>query len=269
MMYLVRGTGPVGGTGASVEEVLPGEWYADLPPPPGPVSAHLLGGSAEELPPLTRLYGAAGRTEGTVLSGRRDRRGAGRPVALIGSTEGRRWAVVYGEGTWRWAARSAEGLFLYRGLFAGMAGWLVERSAAQPVQLAEPAIRAGDSVRWRAAPGVRDLEVRLEDASGSIVWSGRGPDSAGAIAGPPLARGDARFTATGSAEDGQFRIGRPFHVNEGTEVLPHALGPPLDVWAEVPERDPVNGSEPPVWPFAAAVVLLCAEWLWRRRIGLR
>jgi hypothetical protein len=270
VMHLVKGTGPVPGTGVSAEQALPGEWYAELPPPPGPVSAHLLGGAAEDLPPLTRLYGAAGATEGSVLSGRRDRRGIGRPVAVIGSTEGRRWAVVHGEGSWRWAVRSGRGPSLYRGLFAGMTGWLVERSAPPPVQLAEPAARAGDSVRWRTAVDVRDLEVRLEDASGSVVWSGTGPDSAGAMAGPPLDRGDARFTATGRARDVPFRIARPFHVNAESEALPHAPGPPLDVRPRAVGDDPVvPRSEPPVWPFAVALVLLCAEWLWRRRIGLR
>ena len=270
VMHLVKGTGPVPGTGISVEEALPGEWYADLPPPAGPVSAHLLGVAAEDLPPLTRLYGGTGETEGSVLAGRRDRRGAGRPVAVIGSTEGRRWAVVHGEGAWRWAARPGQGLSLYRGLFAGTTGWLLERSASRPVQLLEPAPRAGDSVRWRAAADVRDLEVRLEDASGSVVWSGIGPDSVGALTGPPLDRGDARFTATGSARDVPFRIVRPFHVNAEPEALPHAPGPAFDVRPHEVGKDPAApGSEPPVWPFAAAVVLLCAEWLWRRRIGLR
>ena len=270
VMHLVKGTGPVPGTGVSVEQVLPGEWYADLPPPPGPVSAHLLGGAAEDLPPLTRLYGGAGETEGSVLSARRDRRGAGRPVAVIGSTAGRRWAVVHGEGAWRWAARPGRGLSLYRGLFAGMTGWLVERSAPEPVHLVNPAARAGDSVRWRAAADVRDLLVRLEDGSGSVVWSGNGPDSSGALAGPPLDRGDARFTATGSVRDVPFRIARPFHVNAESEALPRVPGPALDVRPRQVGKDPAErGSEPPVWPFAAAVVLLCAEWLWRRRIGLR
>jgi hypothetical protein len=82
-----------------------------MPPPPGPVSAHLIGVDAGELPPLTRLYGSTGRADVSVLSGRRDRRGTESPIALLGSTEGRRWAVVQGEGTWRWAARGGGGAF--------------------------------------------------------------------------------------------------------------------------------------------------------------
>ena len=270
VMHLVRGEGPVSGTGVSVREALPGEWYVEMPPPPGPVSAHLIGVDAGELPPLTRLYGSTGRADVSVLSGRRDRRGTESPIALLGSTEGRRWAVVQGEGTWRWAARGGQGLSLYRGLFAGLTRWLVERSAPQPIQLVDPYLRSGDSVRWRVAPDVGDLAVRLEDASGAVVWS-RGPsDSVIAIVGPPLQRGDARLFATGTTGGTPFRIGRPFHVNLRLEEMPNRVGLPLEVRPDdaVKERaDP--RSDPPVWPFAVAIVLLCVEWLWRRRVGLR
>jgi hypothetical protein len=270
VMHLVRGTGLVPGTGVMVEEALPGEWYAETPPPPSPVSAHLLGVELVDLPPLSRLYGSTGSVDGSVLSARRDRQGGPRPVAVIGSTEGRRWAVVNGEGAWRWAARGDQGLALYRGLFAGITRWLVERTAPMPVQLSDLSPRTGDSVRWRVAPNVRDLAIRLEDSSETVVWSDTSLGSATAITGPPLERGEARFVATGNAGGVPFQIHRPFHVNAGAEELPNAAGPPLDVRPDdmVGERN-VAGSEPIVWPFAAAILLLCAEWLWRRRVGLR
>ena len=270
VMHLVRGTGLIPGTGVTVEEALPGEWYVETPPPPSPVSAHLLGAELLDLPPLSRLYGSTGSVDGSVLSARRDRQGGARPVAVIGSTEGRRWAVVHGEGAWRWAARGDQGLVLYRGLFAGMTRWLVERTAPMPVQLSDLTPRSGDSVRWRAAPDVRDLAIRLEDGSDTVVWSETSLDSATAIAGPPLERGDARFVATGSVGGVPFQIRRPFHVNAGAEELPNAAGPPLDVRpADLLGERNVAGSEPLVWPFAAAIVLMCAEWLWRRKVGLR
>jgi len=269
LMHLVRGTGLVPGTGVTVEEALPGEWYAETPPPASPVSAHLLGAEVLDLPPLSRLYGSTGSVDGLVLSARRDRQGGTRPVAVLGSTEGRRWAVVHGEGAWRWAARGGQGLALYRGLFAGMTRWLVERTAPRPVQLSDPSPRTGDSVRWRAAPDVRDLAIRLEDGSGSVVWSDTSLDFATAIAGPPLERGDARFVATGNVGGVPFQISRPFHVNAGAEELPNATGLPLDVRPDdIPGERNVAG-EPIVWPFAVAILLLCAEWLWRRKIGLR
>ena len=270
VMHLVRGTGPVPGTGVSVQEVLPGEWYVRTPPPPGPVSAHMMGVDPQDLPPLSRLYGSTGRAGGSVLSGQRDRRGSASPIALLGPAEERRWAVVQAEGAWRWAARGDQGLALYRGLFAGMIRWLVERTAPQPIQLSDPYVRSGDSVRWRVAPEVRDLAMRLEDASGTVVWSSSPSDSATTITGPPLERGDARFVATGATGESQFRIARPFHVNARLEEMPNPVGPPLDVRPDdAADGRAAPGSDPPVWPFAAAIVLLCVEWLWRRKIGLR
>ncbi|MBT8478001.1 MAG: hypothetical protein KJO06_03725, partial [Gemmatimonadetes bacterium] len=270
VMYLVRGPGSVPGTGVAATEPLPGEWYAETPPPAGPVSAHLIGVDAQELPPLSRLYGSTAASDGAVLSGRRDRRGPVRPVAMIGSISERRWAVVLGEGSWRWAARGDPGISLYRGLFAGMIRWLVERSTPQPLQRVDPVVRSGDSVRWRAAPDVRDLSVQLQDTSGAVVWSHVASDTASAITGPPLGRGDARFVATGTIGGASFRMEQPFHVNGRTEELPNRVGVPLDVRPAGPmARRTVPGSDPPVWPFAAAIILLCAEWLWRRRVGLR
>lgn len=270
VMHLVRGTGLVPGTGVSVQEVLTGEWYVQTPPPPGPVSAHMMGVDPQDLPPLSRLYGSTGGVGGPVLSGQRDRRGPSRPVALLGPAAGRRWAVVQAEGAWRWAARGDEGLALYRGLFSGMVRWLVERTAPQPIQLSDPYVRSGDSLRWRVAPEVRDLAIQLEDASGTVVWSSSPSDSATRITGPPLGRGDARFVVSGTTRGNPFRLARPFHVNARLEEMPNPIGPALDVSPDAAAGGrTAPGSDTPVWPFAAAIVLLCVEWLWRRKIGLR
>jgi hypothetical protein len=270
VMYLVRGPGAVPGTGVTVGEPMSGEWYAEMPPPPGPVSAHLIGVDAQDLPPLSRLYGSTAPADRAVLSSRRDRRGPVSPVAVLGSNSERRWAVVLGEGSWRWAARGDPGIALYRGLFAGMIRWLVERAVPQPVQRMDPVVRSGDSVRWRVAPGVRDLSVQVHDSSGAIVWSHVASDSASAIIGPPLGRGNARLVARGRTLGASFRIDQPFHVNGRTEELPNRVGDPLNVGlgGAVAERAR-PGSDSPVWPFAVAIVLLCAEWVWRRRMGLR
>ena len=188
----------------------------------------------------------------------------------MGPAGDRRWAVVQAEGAWRWAARGDEGLALYRGLYVGMIRWLVERTAPQPIQLSDPYVRAGDSLQWRVAPEVRDLAMQLEDASGDVVWSSSPPDSVTRITGPPLERGDARFIATGTTRGNPFRIARPFHVNARLEEMPNHIGPVLDVGHDAAAGGrTVPGSDPPVWPFAAAIVLLCVEWLWRRKIGLR
>lgn len=270
VLHLVKGPGRIPGTDAVVQEELPGEWYAEVPPPAGPVSAHLLEVEAAGLPPLVRQWSSPDGIQGPVLWSRRDRRGPVRPVAATGSSGARRWAVVYGEGTWRWAARSAEGLSLYRALYAGMFGWLVERTAPRPVQLSDSHVRSGEPVRWRVAPEVRDLLVTVENASGAVVWSDSLPVPARQITGPALGEGEARFVAIGSVRGSPFRIDRPFHVNAGLEEMPGVTSPPLEVRPEGGDPEAaVPASDPPVWPLALAIGLLCAEWMWRRRIGLR
>ena len=271
VLHFVRGPGAVPGTDLTIREALPGEWYVQAPPPPSPVSAHLLGAETVDLPPLSRLFASTGRSEWAVLSARQDRRGATRPVALMGSTDDRRWAVVHGEGTWRWAARGERGLPLYRGLFSGIAGWLVERSATQSVELRDRSPGAGDALRWRLAPDVRDLRIDVEDSSGQVVWSDSPTGPAESITGPQLPAGDARFVAEGKVGSGAFRIVTPFHVRGGDESLPRPAGPALEVRPARADDGSARGPRAgtPVWPFAAAIVILCAEWVWRRRVGLR
>ncbi len=189
----------------------------------------------------------------------------------MGSTDDRRWAVVHGESTWRWAARGERGLPLYRGLISGMVGWLVERTVSQPVRLQDPSPGHGEALQWRLAPDVRDLRIEVEDSSGRVVWSDSLAGPAESIDGPTLPAGDARFVAEGRIGSGDFHVVRPFHVGGGDESLPRPSGPALDVRPSRAEdgstRGPRGGT--PVWPFAAAIVMLCAEWLWRRRVGLR
>jgi hypothetical protein len=271
ILHLARGAGPVPGTPVNIGETLAGEWYPVTPPPPGPVAAFLLGLDPAALPPVLRLRGSSGRADQAVLAARQDRRGALRPVAVIGADGTRRWAVVLSEGTWRWAARGAVGMDLYRGLYGGLAAWLLEQAAPAPVRLDDPTPAAGETVRWRVAPDVRDLTLELRDAAGTLVWS----DSSGVppptVTGAGLAAGDARFVARGRAGDAAFQVERPFHVASSAELAPRLQGPAIDVGAAIdaiPERMRGGGS-PPVWPLAAAVLLLCAEWMWRRRVGLR
>ncbi len=271
VLHFVRGPGAVPGTDLTIQEALPGEWYVEVPPPASPVSAHLLGTGTVDLPPLPRLFGSTGRFDWTVMSARQDRRGATRPVAVMGSTDDRRWAVVHGESTWRWAARGERGLPLYRGLISGMVGWLVERTVSQPVRLQDPSPGHGEALQWRLAPDVRDLRIEVEDSSGRVVWSDSLAGPAESIDGPTLPAGDARFVAEGRIGSGDFHVVRPFHVGGGDESLPRPSGPALDVRPSRAEDGSTRGRRggTPVWPFAAAIVMLCAEWLWRRRVGLR
>lgn len=270
LLFLVRGSGPVPGTPVSASDPQPGEWFAVTPPPPGPVGASLLGVESGALPPLTRLFGSAAGRFPVALEARLDRLDSPRPAVGLGTDGARRWAVVLGEGTWRWATRRGEGMALYRGLYEGIGRWLTEREVSWPVELLDPAPRAGDSLLWRVAPGVRDLSLRLEEPGGNVLWSESVLEPAGTLAGPPLRTGEARLVVTGSVSGDPFRLERPLHGNASREFVPRTTSPGLRSEPERPvERGGDRPDRPPVWPFAVAVGLLSAEWLWRRRVGLK
>jgi hypothetical protein len=271
VLFLARGTGPVPGSAIEIREALGGEWYVTDPGPASPVSPYVMSSVFDGLPPLSRLYVSSGRSDWAVLQARRDRRGGQRPLAVMGGDGSRRWAVLQGEGTWRWAARGGSGLSLYRGLFAGITGWLLERTLPQPIQLEEPAPREGDRLRWRVAPDVRDLVIAVTGEDGALQWSDSLDTPGVRVDGPRVSTGPSSFSAIGRTPEKSFSVYRPLYVGASRELVPHVPGPPLDVDAPglTGERPGAGRARPSVWPFIAAAALLCAEWLWRRRSGLR
>ena len=269
VLYLARGAGPLPGTDLSVDGGAPGDWYVSSPPPAGPVAAQLAGMVESDLPPLSPVRGVEGPGRSPVLEARRDRQGAARPIVVLASAAERRAAAVLAEGTWRWAARGGDGRAAYRTMYSSLVRWLGDRAASVPVQLSDASPRAGDSLRWRVAPEVRDLVIRVDDAGGEPVWTGESAADGNAPAGAPMSTGEARYTATGRVGDRPFRVSAPFYIAAGREDIPGPMGPALDVSASGVGTGSLPGSDPPVWPFALSLALLCAEWVWRRKVGLR
>ncbi len=56
---------------------------------------------------------------------------------------------------------------------------------------------------------------------------------------------------------------RPVHILAAFVLVPAVIGVATAGGSEVP------GRSRPVWPFLLAALLLCFEWTWRQRIGLR
>jgi hypothetical protein len=270
VLFLVRGAGRVPGTDVRAIEPLDGEWFADTPAPPGPIGAALLGIDAREQPPIGRLFRSVTGGSSAALAARRDRVDGSEPMVVLSSDSGRRRAVVLGEGTWRWATRPDEGIALYRGLYEGLGRWLTERVIPRPVELIESGPRAGDSLVWRVAPAVRDLSLRIESPEDGVIWFDSLPEPGERVVGPRIGEGEIRAVATGSVDGDPFRLVRPVHGNASLEYVPRPTSPELRsavaVRKEVSEH---RRDRPPVWPFAIAIVLLCAEWFWRRRVGLK
>ena len=250
-----------------------GEWYASSDVPPSPVAGTLAGLDFDALPPLGELFlvadwvgvapplqvrlGGSGRAEAAVIL---DRQGGARRV------------IPLTQGYWRWAAREGEPREAYRRLWAALAGWLLQDDAG--LQVAEvrpeaPVVSRGEATRWRI-PGEAEDSVRLElrDSTDAVVAEAVLPGGGTAV-GPELGPGPYRWSATDLAGEAAGS-GRLDVARTTDELLP----PPIEPDApEVTTRQAgfQGGGDlrTMVWPYALVILLLCLEWIGRRRVGLR
>ena len=269
-LFLAEGAGDVPGTGARLTGPLPGEWYPSGPVPASPASALLAEADLDLLPPVRELYAVEPPGRWSVINANRNRRGEGRPLLTAAEAGGRRWAVAAASDWWRWALRGGDPRRVYEGVFSGVVGWLTEDATPRLVSLVRsPAV--GQPPVWSIRPGSAEVRIRLFDATGAEVWS----DSAAApppeVIGPVLPPGLFEAVVTATGPDGPVELRRPVEVaTDPAEYLPGPVADPLAIAARAVARPPMDVRPPrPVWPFLLAVCLLCAEWVWRHRIGLR
>ena len=268
VLWLARGPGPVPGSSLRVGAPRPGEWYPGGPAPSSPIAGYLGGLDDPSLPPVGRLFALEGQ-DWTPLELRRNRTGAGEPP-IGGSRSGeRRRIVVAAEGFWRWASRAGETREVYRSMFAGLAGWLLEAAGRRPLELVRTRLPAGDTIRWRAAPEVDEVRLTVRDSAGGLIWSDTLAPPDTLIAGPPAPEGTLLFEAEGRLGTESFRVGRPFEAEGAArELAAREPGDPLDDALAASGLATVRAGRA-VWPFVLAALMLCGEWFWRRRIGLR
>lgn len=241
-----------------------GEWFA-MAAPVSPLAPALGVIPFDSLPPLSvapLLPAAEWQGLLTHRGGAPDDR---RP-ALVGWETPRRIAVLGASGFWRWRFRGGVKSDAYSALFGALYDWLAagrtDRRAVVPD--GEP-LRAGMPVRWRRgapADSVANVVIVRKDATAQRrTVSVRFADGANTAETPALPVGIYEVTTTG-----------------GTSLL--AVNPSREL---VPRRPTVKsgavGGEPAVgeapvlrdraWIYVLVVLLLCAEWLLRRRAGLR
>ena len=241
-----------------------GDWFAAAAPP-SPLSAALTSLPFDSLPPLNvgpRL--PRGDWEGLVAR-RRGGASDGRPV-LVGWDEPRHVAILGASGLWRWRFRGGTRADAYGAFFGSLYDWLAsgrtDRRAAVP---AADAVRAGAPIRWRrgaSADTVVQVTVTRRSATGRVyTMSLRFDDGAGIAESAPLQPGvyDARM-AGGSVV---------LVVNASRELVPRRPS----VVAGTIGGAAALGDAPSLrsigWMYVAAVLLLCAEWLLRRRMGVK
>ena len=240
-----------------------GEWYP-VAAPPSPISSALSGVAWDSLPPLVAATAAPrGDWEGLVVARARqfDRR-----VVISGVERPRRVVTVAAAGFWRWRFRGGRSADAYDALWGSIFDWLAaQRADARAAVPADAIVREGDPVRWvrgtagdstaivrlqrRGAPARTDSVTLRFGAPGTIAESG------------PLAAGVYDVSVAGGAAI--------LVVNGSREMLPRT---PTVQSGSIGEGA-VAGERPRLrdkgWPLLLALAALCAEWLLRRRSGLR
>lgn len=278
-VVLAAGPEAARAVGVQAGAAAPGEWYASPDVPPSPLAGEIGGAALAGLPPLSDLLPLlTAETPGPVpLSVQLRGAGEAEPALVLLSPEGGgRRVLALASGFWRWAFREGTGRDAYERLWSGVAGWL----------LADEPLARG--------PGVRP-EERVVPRGAPVTWSAEG--LAGERVALRMSRGDTVVldTALTVPEAGRFRTPGADPGTYAWEAEPvrgeGATEGRLDVEAWTPDlmypRDTVLASpgdgassrtrhrapgrplRTHPLPYILVLVLLSAEWIGRRRKGLR
>lgn len=271
LLFPLDGAGAAAG-GVATAGALAGEWYVDEAPP-SPIAGEVEQFVGAGLPPLTRVLPVVGDGEGTALHLRLG--GAGdAEAALVLRADGRRRAgVVLARGFWRWAFRGGEPREHYRRLWAAVGGWMM---ADEPLA-AGPGVRPARQVLQRGVPapwlghGYEDEEITLtiaDEANAVVLDTTITVPPGGLFATAALPAG--AFTYTATAGD---TISGAFHVESFTDEMLRIPTDPAELTVRTPAGAASREGDRPLraWPFPYLLILgaLCAEWIGRRRAGLR
>lgn len=278
----IDGAGPASGEWAVVPEV-----------PASPIAPFLTGIGLGGLPPLAGVIPLMDEPAGGVGLLARDLRGGiPAPVILLVESERGRRVAVLAQGFWRWGVREGDARRAYRALWGGATQWLLARAtvagtaAVRPESVLQP---RGAPLRWAVARPSPGLDVSLTPVHDG--WDGPWPPeepAAAAESAPsaPLVPGEDGVASTPPVDPGVYR----FAVRaEGDSTLasgvveverwtPSLRLPPVDETGQILPVGVVAGSgggeggrplRTYALPYLLLLLALCAEWLGRRRAGLR
>ncbi|MBC7672949.1 MAG: hypothetical protein H7247_11065 [Polaromonas sp.] len=241
-----------------------GEWFA-VAAPVSPLAPALGGLPFDSLPPLSvSPLLPAGEWQG--LSTRRGGGADDRRPALVGWESPRRIAVLGASGFWRWRFRGGVRADAYAALFGALYDWLAAgRTDRRAVVPDGGPLRAGMPVRWRRgapADSVATVVVVRKDATAQRrTLTVRFADGASVAETAPLPAGLYEVTTTGGSS--------LLAVNQSREMVPRRSA----LRSGAVGGEPAVGDAPALreqgWMYLLVVLLLCTEWLLRRRAGLR
>jgi hypothetical protein len=239
-----------------------GEWYPSAAPS-SPLAAALSGLVWDSLPPV----GIATNPPKGTWEGVEARRGRGeeRKPIVVGTDEPRRVAIIAASGLWRWRFRGGVASDAFTAFWGSIFDWLAaERADHRAAVPDDRMLRAGDPVRWRrGSPTDSAVIVTLHQRGTARVDSLmlRFAGNASVTETRPLRPGIYDVTTRGGSS--------LLAVNPSREWLPR---PPRVAAGAV--RGAISADLGPRlrnagWAYALAIVLLCAEWILRRKRGMR
>ena len=224
-----------------------------------PLQAGLAGIVTESLPPLLASVPARGGV--VALSAARGGAPTG-GMAIVSATDGDvRRVVISASGYGRWRARGGVSAAAFQALIGASTDWLLgARGRAAVATPATAVLRAGVVVRWRRGAEGRSAVVLLRDGDRAIRRDTLAFGAGAEATMPPLATGVWRGTVDGAPV--------VIPVSASREWLPHAT----TLRSSLLNGDALavrRGARSLGWLYLATVLLLAAEWLLRRRAGLR
>ena len=257
---------------------LPGEWYPVPDLPPSPLAASLAGADLTGLPPLGNVLPRVRPESGTSpLQLQLQGTGPAEAALVLTEDQGRRQAVVLASGFWRWAFREGSDRQVYRRLWAGVVGWLLASTPVEERAEIRPATRVWsvwEEPTWRAPGMTGDSIVVTISAGDSVVMDTTVViDGAGEARTRRLPAAEYAFRATRVGEGDPIGRGRVESERHSLELLrqPAELSGPSTGGerARMGNRRSGRPIRTHPFPYLLIIVLLSAEWIGRRRWGLR
>jgi hypothetical protein len=246
-----------------------GEWYPSAAPA-SPLATALSGLVWDSLPPVAvATTSPKGAWEGVIS---RRGRGEERKPILVGIDEPRRVAIVAASGLWRWRFRGGVASDAFTALWGSVFDWLAaERADRRAAVPDERLLRAGDPVRWRRGSSndsVVTIALRARGGTGTTRVDSltlRFPPGASIVESHPMPPGIYEATVRAGPGMGSALLA----VNPSREWLPRAPRLPSGVVRGVVSADATPRLRGAGWAYTLAILMLCAEWILRRRRGMR
>ncbi len=240
-----------------------GEWYPSAAPL-SPLAPALSGVVWDSLPPV----GVAPTVAKGTWTGVEARRGRGeeqKPL-IVGMEEPRRVAVISASGMWRWKFRGGVSGDAFTAFWGSVFDWLAAERADRRAAVAdERVVRAGDPVRWRrgsAGDSTVSVVLRRRGTTRDDTLTLRFPLGTSVVETPALAAGIYDVTMRGGSA--------VLPVNPSREWIPRAptiaAGDRASGALSADAAPRIRGAG---WAYGLAILVLCIEWILRRRRGMR